>query len=481
MGSKISNSEVKTPKEIEKEIERLEQNDYLNGNDLLYFFCQKYPIPPLEKVGETQEQLTSAEEHFADQMWLIGRAYAASPERYSYSKKKKKGKPKEDLLDEEGYESFFQDIARIMLRDECHQEKRPIAYFRGNRVDVNKVINELASLSSDKSIWEDIANPDDGKVLDNWIVKRDEDGVSPAEKAAKDAAKKLYDLFKNQRLFAQGKPKPLEFGLAHGADSLNNVERNIQSVKDSTVCVSLFAAALNSARRLRDVACILETLVEIETRLAEAKKELGEGATHESLIKELFSSKEEKESWEKLPERANLVARGETSKSISFSSKFLHFHYPKTIFIYDSISAAKTKFSSKNGSKLTEVFSHFGDWRKEFWKNNKTPLERCIKMYESDYADLFAEDKKPTNKELDYLKHSREELIFAYFLFDYLLDNQSNNSARDQLVTGLRHPTPKTLDDSHVPFHCTYITRLVDELVMNGDAERQNEGEPSDS
>ena len=477
MGSKISNSEVKTPKEIEKEIERLEQNDYLNGNDLLYFFCQKYPIPPLEKVGETQEQLTSAEEHFADQMWLIGRTYAASPERYSYSKKKKKGKPKEDLLNDEGYESFFQDISRIILREECHQKEMPVAYFRGNRVDINKVINELASPNPDKSIWKDIVDPDNvnadnAKELDSWIGKQDE---SPAKNAAQDAAERLSSLFKNQRLFAQDKPEPLALDFVYSADCLDNekgIERNILSIKDSAVCVSKFAAALSSARRLRDIACILETLIEVKARLVKTREKLGKDATGEKLYEEIFS-KGDKKSWRKLPERACLVVKGEPSGSISFSSKFLHFHYPKTIFIYDSISAAKTKFSSKkNDSELTEVFSHFEDWRDDFWKNNKAPLERCIKMYESDYANLIAEDKKPKNKELDYLKHAREELIFAYFLLDHLLDNRSNNSARKRLITELRSSTTETQDDSHIPSHCTYITRLVDELVMNGDAER---------
>ena len=221
MSSKTSSHDDKKPKEIEREIDRLAQNDYLNGNDLLYFFCQEYPIPPLEKVGETQEQLTPAEEHFADQMWLIGRAYAASPERYSYSEKRKKGKPKEDLLNEEGYESFFQDIARIILREECHQKEMPVAYFRGNRVDVNKVINELASPNPDKSIWKDIIDPDNAKELDSWIGKQDGNTKSPAKNAARDAAEKLSSLFKNQRLFAQDKPKPLELINAHDRNSLN--------------------------------------------------------------------------------------------------------------------------------------------------------------------------------------------------------------------------------------------------------------------
>lgn len=488
MSSKTSSHGDEKPKKIGREIERLAQNDYFNGNDLLYYFCQKYPIPPLENVEEAQEKLTLVEARFADQMWLIGRAYAASPERYSYScsnsknddssskDEGSKGKPKEDLLDEEGYESFFQDIARIMLRAECHQEGRPIAYFRGNRVDINKVIDELASPSSDTSIWEDIIDPDNGnannaKLLDSWIGKRDDDGVSPAKKAAKNAAKKLCELFYDQRLFAQGKPGALEFELVRGVNSLDNeksIEHNIQSVKDSTLCVSLFAAALNSARRLRDVACILETLVEIKTRLIRAKKKSGEDSTHGNLFDELFPSKEKQKSWRKLPKRADLVAQGEPSESISFSSKFLHFHCPRAFFIYDSISASKTKSSSK---KLGKSFKDFKKYKKVFDKKYNNFLKQYKGRYEREYEELLGCEARSIKRGLDYFKHASEELVFAYFLFDHLLDNnQSSNSACNQLITGLRSSTPETQDDLHGPLHYTYITRLVDELVMNSNA-----------
>lgn len=438
MGSKISNSEVKTPKEIEKEIERLEQNDYLNGNDLLYFFCQKYPIPPLEKVGETQEQLTSAEEHFADQMWLIGRAYAASPERYSYSNK---GKPKEDLLDEEGYESFFQDIARILLRKECHQEKEPIAYFRGNRININEMVN---CLDQEKAFWTDIFDADG---LDGWIQGSDKskDSGGSIRTVAQNVAGNLCRLLNDQDCFDEIRHKSLRLIFARDTSDLKSSFKNdCESIRNSADCVAKFAAALNSARKLRDIACILKTLTEINSKVNKLQEIPN---SEEDLIKELFPNKWRRaiKSWAKLPERARLVVREEPSDSISFSSKFLHFHYPSIFFIYDTVSASKTRFTAKKNPKLVDTFEGYEKYR---------TLKRK-EMHE--------------NSGFDYLDHANEELILSYFLLDYLLENRNNTACRE-LLERLERSKSGNQDNTHAPLHYTYITRLVDELVMNGDA-----------
>lgn len=64
------------------------------GNDYLYLFFEQHPLPRsleeanLEINGAEQSYRTKYEAAFADQLWLIGRAYAASPERYSYFPKK---------------------------------------------------------------------------------------------------------------------------------------------------------------------------------------------------------------------------------------------------------------------------------------------------------------------------------------------------------------------------------------------------------
>ena len=43
-------------KDVLTEIHRLTQNDFLNGNDLLYFFCEEYPIPTSEEVEEQRKK-----------------------------------------------------------------------------------------------------------------------------------------------------------------------------------------------------------------------------------------------------------------------------------------------------------------------------------------------------------------------------------------------------------------------------------------
>lgn len=438
MSGKASSHDDKNPKGIEQEIERLAQNDYLNGNDLLYFFCQKYPIPPLEKVGEVQEQLTSAEARFADQMWLIGRAYAASPERYSYSNK---GKPKEDLLDEEGYESFFQDIARILLREECHQEKEPIAYFRSNRININEMVN---CLDQEKAFWTDIFDADG---LDGWIQGSDKskDSGGSIRTVAQNAADNLCRLLNDQDCFDEIRHKSLRLIFAHDTSDLKSSFKNdCESIRNSADCVAKFAAALNSARKLRDIACILMTLTEINDKaneLQEAPK------SKDDLFKKLFHNKwkRAKRGWAKLPERARLVVREEPSDSISFSSKFLHFHYPSIFFIYDTVSASKTRFTAKKNPKLVDTFEGYEKYR---------TLKRK-EMHE--------------NSGFDYLDHANEELILSYFLLDYLLENRNNTACRE-LLERLERSKSGNQDNTHAPLHYTYITRLVDELVMNGDA-----------
>lgn len=438
MSSKTSSHGDEKPKKIGREIERLAQNDYLNGNDLLYFFCREYPIPPLEKVGEVQEQLTRAEARFADQMWLIGRAYAASPERYSYSNK---GKPKEDLLDEEGYESFFQDIARIILREECHQENEPVAYFRGNRININKMINYL---DQKKAFWTDIFDADG---LDEWMQSSDKSkGSGRSMRAvAHNAARNLCHLLDDQDCFDEIRLKSLGLLSAHDTSDLeSSFKEDYKLIRNSANCVAKFASILNSARKLRDISCVLKTLEEIKTK-ARKLQEMPE--SEDDLFKKLFLNKwrSAKKSWAKLPDRTSLVVQEEPSDSISFSSKFLHFHYPTIFFIFDTVSASKTRSSAK---KLVDTFEGY-----EGYRTQKSSM-------------------RPENTDSDYLDHAIEELIFAYFLFNHLLGNRDNSLDCRKLLERLERSESENQDDIHAPLHHTYITRIVDELVMNGDAER---------
>lgn len=58
----------------EQERELIEQKVFF-GNAILYELCEDYPLGMGEKDGYTKQDA------FSTQSWLIGRAYAASPQR----------------------------------------------------------------------------------------------------------------------------------------------------------------------------------------------------------------------------------------------------------------------------------------------------------------------------------------------------------------------------------------------------------------
>lgn len=103
------------------------------GNYILYDLCEKcsfgksrlHNIQHGELCGSVTNSLFTDENLLASQMWLIGRLYAASPERYKYKNTIKKPKWNDD-----GYETFFEDIAKRITgysfseKNDTEQEKR---------------------------------------------------------------------------------------------------------------------------------------------------------------------------------------------------------------------------------------------------------------------------------------------------------------------------------------------------------------------
>lgn len=90
---------------------------------------------------------------------------------------------------------------------------------------------------------------------------------------------------------------------------------------------------------------------------------------------------------------------------VSFSSKFMHFHLPYIVFIYDNFSSNHTKKHKKG-----EYF---------FVKNGKKEISFC----ESDYKNLFNKisnnyNKKIDNKELEYIRHACISYLVLYKLRD---------------------------------------------------------------
>lgn len=73
------------------------------GNDLLYGFCNK-----------VENWLDK--DYLSPQIWLIGRSYAASPQRRTYKKNKNGEQSKTELADKgDGTDAFFDDLATKLL------------------------------------------------------------------------------------------------------------------------------------------------------------------------------------------------------------------------------------------------------------------------------------------------------------------------------------------------------------------------------
>lgn len=251
------------------------------GNALLYSFRRFFPLVEAMPSDATSAELTVRETSFSEQMWLIGRAYAASPQRYRYvpldDKTKDMVKPNENYIGTEGYESFFADIARIMLREECHDKDNPIAYLRGKQVDLSKYFQSKEeghlSFESVAGAYETL-----GRIGD-----------------FRSAVEKLQG-----STYALGK-----WSVERASKTISCSDDELDLVCEVTKCVIWFALLLNAARRLRDAAII---------------------------VKSAGCPKSEMEKWERA------VLTGRQSLNLSFSSKFLHFHLPNLFFIYDSIS-----------------------------------------------------------------------------------------------------------------------------------------------
>lgn len=442
--------------------EYLKRNNSWNGNDLLYLFCKKNPFPNKEVIERQKrtlqdpKNLTSAESIFANQMWLIGRAYAASPERYSYTLRKDNqkrykdhhpGKPGESFLGTEGYESFFQDIAQILFRSECSEGST--TFFRGesknlgdemdgleNAAELIKILNAKAEAEnvklSDVSLRHE-ALTDDIKEM-NKIVKeareqlrffhedlRDEDGFLAKLKSLSDDA---------DRIIFEQQPKN---------DTKSKTDTDF--ISGLTACVIHFAKALNAARVLRDATVTVLTIRRLQKRVSSSKEDL---------------KKCELKQWAAFSKGAKLLVEGAPSVNVSFSSKLLHFYYPKAFFIYDSISASRAP-------KLSTTFEGFSE-PAHLEANATTGVDS------STYEQKLSEKEK--GKFEDYYKHAVHELAFSRYIVKRLGD--ANCPEYANLLRQLKNIEPQPVEAN--PFsHCLTITRLVDDLVMNGGTAHQGE------
>lgn len=323
------------------------------GNDVLYHFCKEYPLLDgrscdiAKADGRPKEQGAI----LAAKMWLIGRSYAASPERYAYRKGEKCKKPEE--LGPEGYESFFNDIAGILI------EGKP--YYRG--------------VSHDKK---------NKKNMDN--SKNSEVNLIEAKRCSKQA-KLLYC-----------ETLHLVEGLKDGDYELVGGSGDVDTLRVVSDAVFVLGRAIQQARTARDW-----------TKIARGAE----------------NSQEVKTECQDFP--------------LSFSSKFLHFHLPKLVFIYDSISGG-----ALGPSNVRRCFRETDNDRN---CENGFFEVRCVPRVGT------GEVREQHDR---YYLHAVKELALATAIYKYVKSDEDLRKALEKGCVGT----------GKIPCYFS-ITRMIDALVTN--------------
>ena len=135
---------------------------------------------------------------------------------------------------------------------------------------------------------------------------------------------------------------------------------------------------------------------------------------------------------------------GHQDSALSFSSKFLHFHYPNLFFIYDGISSGnlrKIRADSRQSSCPLKVFD----------------LEQCRKETDSKRCTKCMKASK------DYRKHVIKELKVARMI--------CNRHAEKHPELNGMPPTRRQIASSGIRTipHYRSITRMVDILATNNE------------
>lgn len=474
------------------------------GNDHLYYFCEEHPLPkstialentsnnipsidkdnPNNSTNPNANALTQEEAAFADKLWLIGRSYAARVELYNYQKginTEKGKKPNDKWIGKEGYESLYGDIARIILREECHDSSNPVSYLRGIKTKI--YVNENSSLQNAFKELEKV----------NDFLEKFHDLPNSYKSLTAKKSSDLYRESNNESLDA--KVYFEDFNI-------------LMQVSNLTV---QFARLLGAAQLIRDAA-LWEKTCEINPPRKNKKMKKDpqlEWSGNKKTWKFIFDSYY-------------------PSISLSFSSKFLHFHKPQLFFIYDSISNANLesieiklnksdsrdavsrtfkiyKTTSSKSRKKTNatiidlLFKSIPDLKYESkpfsynksntFHNNKSSKDQDTSAKLKQHNKYDPKSTSSTDHFLDYnnrcnitfnnyLAHITKELILACGLFSYLLiKRETNKKLYNETIESLMkgkcyYPnlyafsSPENKSKSLLPCHY-YITRLIDIFVTN--------------
>lgn len=213
--------------DIEKEI--LQRKTYGLGNDILYTLCKKKPF-----CWEGDDKYT-ATDALAAQMWLIGRSYAASPERRSYYPKKRWKKiDKNDYIkfsnSGNGLDTYFGTLADKLLEENFRYKLKEIFDTLNKRKDYKYKFEDE---QSDKKMLETVITA----VLNlNALIKEarydiDKDDI---DRYAKNHGKTADALKDNQTNLISFCSKFLHFHFPDQVFIMDSITKEHFKVKDKT-------------------------------------------------------------------------------------------------------------------------------------------------------------------------------------------------------------------------------------------------------
>ncbi len=313
---------------IEQKLLNIE-NDINLGNACLYLLCQEYKLNydgKSSKKIDNYDVTISKEMALADKIWLIGRSYAASPQRRNYGKKLKEelfgNGSREKIIftgQNDGTESFFIRLAEEILKI------KPSFGYKDDKYDFSEQdIEKLAKVVKVVIEFDDVLK----QALFNIDVK---DIKKAAEKNNKDCCK-----------------------------------------------------------------C------------------------------------------------ENLANEGQID-FLSFSSKFMHFHYPNSIFIIDSIS--KSHFIVKSKNFLFRFYDGINNEHSKISYKEKEVKDLIDKISKT----INFTTKKVKQKIIqEYIVHCAREYILAKHINDYIKDTQQ----------------PCALNCKNSIFEDRYLPRVIDSYIM---------------
>lgn len=312
------------------------------GNEVLYTLCKNYPLLKEKDMNEERRL-----QGLAAELWLIGRSYAASPERRNY------GVKIELTNSGNGLDTYFDLLAKELCR-----------YNEKDKINLKSIVNSLAVLNNKTYGLSSDSKANDEEILITVIT----------------AVLNFNRLLKEAR-----------FAVDFGSDDLDNIKNILKQNQKK----------LEDSKKDEDH----KNAVKIEELLNKSK--------------DIIASLNENQ-WNML----------------SFSSKFLHFHFPEVVFIMDSITKRNLKgsFSFTVNGKTEHSNIEITKYDKNTVKNFFTS-EKFSDIEES----LMKIDKCPMNdKEYDYIKHCVNE---------YILAKEINNA------------NPDIFKDKYIP-------RLIDTYVL---------------